>query len=176
MIRERGAWLDEDDGLQVFVPGLMATGILVSIGMFIWDAVKKFLPQFGRRQRAAHLATLSSGRVSDLASVELGEAPSVGHVDRVRRSRGSALLHAIGAFAVALVIAMTTFGAYAARTGTLGGRGWTLSMGLSVAGVALVVGLVWLLTALADERLPAWAEKAQTRWPIGVLPEPAEDA
>jgi hypothetical protein len=176
MVRDRGAWLDEDGDLQVFVPGLMATGILVSICMFIWDGVKRFLPDVGRRQRAARVAMNTSGRVSDLVSVESGEAPAYARVQRVRRTRGIALLLAIGSLVTAAVISYLTVGIYMSGSGTLAGRGWTLSMGFGLAGAIAVAGLVWLTVALMDERLPAWLERTQMRWPIGVLPEPSEDA
>ena len=172
--RDRSSWFDEEADLQVFVPGLMATGILVSIGMFVWDAVHKLLPDVGKRRQAARLAQRASGRVSDLNSIEWGEVPTAARILRVRRTRGAALLWSIAAFIAAGAAAVMTWGAYSARTGSLAGRGWTLSMGFSVTGAFAVFGIIWLCAALLSEQLPSWLDKAQARWPIGVLPEPTE--
>ena len=172
MIPNRHSWLYEDDGdLQVFVPGLMAGGILVSIGMLVWDAIKKLIPNTTRRARAAELHVRAVGRVNDLLSVEAGEAPRPGRVERIVRNRLAAAGLALAALAGAGTIAFMTFGAYSARTGTLAHRGWTLTGGFSVAGVATALGLVWVASAAYGHRAPAWLRRAATRWPVGALPD-----
>ena len=167
--RER-RWHDEDEGLQVFVPGLMATGILVSIGMFIWDGIKKFLPDMGGRQRAARLRKQTAGRVNDLTGIDRGVAPIPVHMERVRRSRGSALLLALGAFALAASVGFVTTVAYSGTGSSFSGRGWTLSMGGGVVVTSLLLGSTWLWSALVDNS-PAWLTRAQARWPIGGFPD-----
>lgn len=174
MRRAGPSWFEEDDDLQVFVPGLMATGILVSIGMLIWDGLKKFLPDVGRRQRAATLARRTSGRVNDLLSIGQGESPSFTKVERVRRARGPALLLASAAAVLAATISLLTIAAYQAEQGTLAGRGWTLTAGMSVAGAFGALATAWLFAALGNDPLPAWAERSQGCWPIGALPQPSE--
>ena len=172
MIPNRHSWLYEDDGdLHVFVPGLMAGGILVSICMLIWDGIKKLIPNTTRRARAAELRVRAEGRVNDLRSVEAGEVPRPGRVDRIVRHRVAAGALALAALAAAGTIAFMTFGAYSARTGTLAQRGWTLTGGFSVAGVAAVLGIVWIASAVYGRRAPAWLQKAATRWPVGALPD-----
>ena len=170
MVRDRARWLDEDGDLHVFVPGLMATGILVSIGMFIWDGVRKFMPDVGARKRAARLTMNTNGRVNDLLAIERGLAPAPVRIQRVRRTRSSALIHAIGALVVAAAVGYMTFAAYTTEGTSFTGRGWTLSMGLSVTFTFAIFGIAWLCTALLEED-PRWVARAQTRWPIGALPE-----
>lgn len=169
------SWFEEDDDLQVFVPGLMATGILVSIVMLLWDGVKRFLPDLGRRRRAARLSMQTSGRINDLVSIELGEAPSFTQVERVRRSRGAALLLAVVSSVSTATVSLMTLAAYQAGHGPLAGRGWTLTVGMSAAGAFGLLTTTWLFAALGSERLPAWVERAQGLWPVGALPEPSED-
>lgn len=172
--RREPRWFEEDGDLQVFVPGLMATGILVSVGMFVWDGVRKLFPDIGRRRQAARLTMRSAGRVNDLASIDAGEAPEPAHVARVRRTRSAALLLAISALAVGAAISVVTLAAYNSGEGTLAGRGWTLSMGFSVVAALVLSSAMWLCAALMGEQLPSWPHRAQARWPIGVLPEPTE--
>ena len=169
MVRDRARWLDDDGDLQVFVPGLMATGILVSVGMFVWDGVKKFLPDIGARKRAARLTMQSTGRVNDLVSIERGLAPTPVRIQRVRRSRGVALLLAIAAFAAASTAAYMTLMAFTIDGTSFSGRGWTLSMGMTVILLFAVPGVAWMCSALLDDG-PRWVARAETRWPIGSLP------
>jgi hypothetical protein len=67
-----------------------------------------------------------------------------------------------------------TLEAYNAEQGTLSGRGWTLTMGLGVASATALLGGLWLLSAIIAKREPRWLSQAQARWPVGVLPDPAE--
>lgn len=170
---QRSFWLEDDGDLQVFVPGLMATGILVSIGMLVWDGIKRFVPDVGKRQRAARLAERSIGRVSDLISIREGDLPSVTRVSRTRRSRAACLARAGLSGVIAAAITTATLEAYAGPEGPLAERGWTLSVGLGVAGCFALGGFVWLLSGLlnANSR-PAWLERVEGTWPFGDLPDP----
>jgi hypothetical protein len=169
MVRDRARWLDDDGDLQVFVPGLMATGILVSVGMFIWDGVKKFLPDIGARKRAARLNMHSAGRVNDLMSIERGLAPTPVRIQRVRRSRTSALVLAMATLVTAATAAFVTFTAFSTEGTSFYGRGWTLSMGAAVVFMFGAPGVAWLCSAFLDDG-PRWVARAQTHWPIGSLP------
>lgn len=172
MNRRRSFWMEDDGDLQVFVPGLMATGILVSIGMLVWDGIKRFVPDVGRRQRAARLAERSSGRVSDLISIREGEVPSITRVPRARRSRVTCFVRAGLSWVIASGIATATLEAYAGPEGPLVERGWTLSVGLGVAGSFVLAGFVWLLSGALRTTRPAWLERVEHTWPFGDLPDP----
>jgi hypothetical protein len=172
--RKRWTWLDEDDELGVFVPGLMATGILVSIGMLIWDGIRRFLPDLGRKQRAARSVGRVSGRMSDLASIEQNEPPSYVRVHRVRRSRRSALVLSACALTASAATFYIAFSAYHESEGPLAGRGWTLSTGLVAAGGFAWLCFAWLLSCLTSGPLPTWIETAHNRWPLGTLPQPGD--
>jgi hypothetical protein len=171
----RQSWFDDDADLQVFVPGLMATGILVSIVMLIWDGIKRFIPDVGRRSRAARQAEMTSGRVNDLASIELGDVPLRERVQRSQRNRVKSLCLTVICGIASSGLAAGTFEVYNGTEGTLAHRGWTLSVGLGAAAVVAVLGLLWLLTAIVPQRAqPRWLQNAQTHWPIGDLPAATE--
>ena len=174
MRRNAYSWMDEDEDLQVFVPGLMASGILVSIGMLVWDGIKRAFPNLGSRARSAALVSNASGRLDDLLAVERGEVPQAMRVERVRRNRVRSLALAMLAAIATALTTMTTVYAYGAEEGTLAGRGWTLSFGLGLATVFAVLSGLWLASALWGGREPQWLASAHTHWPIGVLPEPAQ--
>jgi hypothetical protein len=173
MIRERSTWFDDEAELHVFVPGLMATGILVSVVMFVWDGAKKFLPDIGTRKRALRSRERAAGRVNDLMAVGGWVTPAAVRSPRVRRSRGAALALAASACIVAIGITSLTIAAYSTEGGSFSGRGWTLSMGLGAAGICVASATAWLCGALVEEG-PIWLQRAQTMWPIGTLPPPEQ--
>lgn len=168
----RWSWLDDGEDLQVFVPGLMATGILVSIGMLIWDGIKKVFPDVGSRQRAATSTERTLGRVRDLTSIETGESPAAVRVRRIRRSRGSSLRLALVALSVCGATIYMTLTTYSEGEGPLAGRGWTLSLGLMLAASFGLLAVGWLWSSSTSDRMPGWMETSHSRWPLGVLPKP----
>src|ERR687896_178713 len=143
----------ETGDLNVFVPGLMAAGILVSMAMLIAD-----------------------GRVSDLESIGLGMAPVPKRIERIPRSAITSSALAFVSSTAAHGIARTTIGSYTARTGELAGRGWTLSIGLGLAGTFAIFGAVALMLALTRGRTHRpWLLIAARRWPLGQLPHPTQE-
>ena len=171
---KRASWLSEEqtDGLNVFVPGLMAAGILMSIGMLIGDAFRKLVPAAGKKARAAQISLKSQGRVNDLSAIGLGVAPTKPHIERVPRRRLQAIALALASLWVAFFIIESTITAYTSTRGTLAGRGWTLTGGFSLAFVPLCLGLMWGLSVFYRHAQPAWLRQATQRWPIGSLPDP----
>jgi hypothetical protein len=170
-------WLsdDADDGLHVFVPGLMVTGILVSMGMLISDGVKKVAPSRGHRARAIAIEKKVRGRIADLTSVGLGVAPAAARIDRVpRRRRKSALLAAV-ASAISVAIVSMTIDVYEDSMGTLDHRGWTLTAGFLIAAIPAALGIAWLAGALYKSERPEWLRRLQGMWPIGELPDLTKD-
>ena len=158
--------------LNVFVPGLMAAGILVSMAMLIADGAKRLWPSRGRRARVIELNRRAAGRVRDLESIGLGIAPAPLRIERIPRSAIASSAIGFASLTVALGIARGAIGMYTARTGALSGRGWTLSVGLGVAGVCAIFGTVALLLALTRGRSrQPWLLVAARRWPLGQLPE-----
>jgi hypothetical protein len=167
------SWLTEDaeDGLNVFVPGLMVTGILVSMVMLVADQVRRLFPARGQRARAVRIEMKSRGRISDLAAVGLGVTPETPRIDRVPRDRFGALGLAAIALCAAGLMAVATIGAYTTPGGTLYHRGWTLSFGFGVALIPAVLGAYWLLSAVLGRTQPEWMLRAARRWPFGGLPD-----
>lgn len=162
----------ETGDLNVFVPGLMAAGLMMSMGMLIADASRRLWGARGKRARAIEMARRAAGRVSDLQSVPMGVAPVATKLIRIPRNALASGALALGSFAIAGVIARATVGAYSARTGSLAQRGWTLTGGLGVAGVVAVFGGLALLLALSrGYRRPAWLLTAARYWPLGQLPD-----
>jgi hypothetical protein len=173
MFRVRRADKFEMGDLNVFVPGLMAAGILASMAMLIADGAKKLWPSRGHRARVIELDRRAAGRVRDLESVGLGIAPVPKRVDRIPRNSIASSAIAFASLTVALGIARATIGMYTARTGELAGRGWTLSVGLGLAAAIAIFGSVALLLALTRGRARRpWLLIAAQRWPLGQLPQP----
>lgn len=155
----------------VFVPGLMVTGILVSMIMLVADGIKRLMPARGQRARAVAMEIKVRGRVSDLASVGLGVDPVPPRIDRVPRSRLSSAALALVAFSITGLLIVATIGAYTTPDSTLNERGWTLSIGFGAAALPAIVGLVWLASALFGSTPPEWLQRATRYWPIGTLPD-----
>jgi hypothetical protein len=133
-------------------------------------------PSRGRRARAIELDRRAAGRVSDLLSVGLGTAPIPKRIDRIPRRAISSFAIAVVSMTAALGVARTTIGAYTARTGELSSRGWTLTVGLGVAGALALLGGVALLLALSRGRTRhPWLLAAARRWPLGQLPDPTQE-
>jgi hypothetical protein len=162
--------------LNVFVPGLMAAGILMSMAMLIADGAKRLWPSRGHRARLIALDRLAAGRVSDLESIGLGVAPVPKQVVRTPRNATTSAAIAFVSLSAALGIARTTIGLYTARTGELAGRGWTLSLGIGLASAFASFGIVALLLALTRGRTRRpWLLIAARRWPLGQLPAPTPE-
>jgi hypothetical protein len=163
----------ETGDLNVFVPGLMAAGLMMSMGMLIADASRRLWGTRGKRARTIELARRAAGRVSDLQSVGIGVAPIATKLIRIPRNAVASGALALGSFATAVAITRTTVGAYSARTGSLAHRGWTLTGGLGLAGAFALLGAIALLLALsARYKRPAWLLAAARYWPLGQLPDP----
>src|ERR687896_683789 len=176
MFRVRRTEPFETGDLNVFVPGLMAAGILVSMAMLIADGAKKLLLSRGHRARLIELQRHAAGRVSDLESIGLGMAPVPKRIERIPRSAITSSALAFVSLTAALGIARTTIGSYTARTGELAGRGWTLSIGLGLAGTFAIFGAVALMLALTRGRTHRpWLLIAARRWPLGQLPHPTQE-
>ncbi|MGH2730497.1 MAG: hypothetical protein ACRDJI_07785 [Actinomycetota bacterium] len=163
------------DGMEVlhgvFVPGLMVTGILVSMIMLAADGIKRLIPARGDKARALRMEMKVRGRVSDLASVGLGVDPVPPRIDRVPRSRVSAAGFALVSLSIAGLLIVATISAYTTPGSTLYKRGWTLSIGFGAAALPAIFGLLWLASALFGDEPPEWLRKAARHWPIGTLPD-----
>jgi hypothetical protein len=171
-MRGRDSMWDDDSDLQVFVPGLMATGILVSIGMLIWDGIKRVFPDVTGKQRYATRLARVNGRLSDLVSIESGEAPVPSYVRRVRRARLASIAMSTACWLVVASIAYITLAIYYESDGPLAGRGWTLSIGGAIASGFVWVAVISLTSALfARRQQPAWLDRVESHWPIGALPD-----
>jgi hypothetical protein len=165
----------EDAGLNVFVPGLMAAGILLSIVMLAADATKALLPSRGQRARHARIARRLRGRVNDLESIALGVAPHPFKVEREPRGVIASIAVALASLAATYAIVAATVGAYSARTGSLSHRGWTLSGGFGLASLCAAVGVLALINVfLREGRRPLWLEQASRHWLLGRLPRTRE--
>lgn len=161
---------DAEDGLNVFVPGLMVTGIIVSMVMLVSDGIRRLIPSRGKKARAVRIELRSMGRIRDLTSVGLGVAPTPPRIERVARSRVSAFVLAAAALAVAGILTVATVGAYTSPGTTLYERGWTLSFGLGLAAVPALIGILTLLSAVFRAEGPEWVRAATRHWPVGTLP------
>jgi hypothetical protein len=161
----------EDEGPNVFVPGLMAAGILLSIVMLAADAAKWLWPSRGERARGARIAHKLQGRINDLESVALGTAPKPFRVKREPRGVVVSIALAIASFAATHEIFFATIRVYGARTGSLAQRGWTLSGGFFFASVCASIGVLAMLNVISPAgRRPRWLASVNSNWLLGRIP------
>jgi hypothetical protein len=173
LVPRRVFWVteDEDAGLNVFVPGLMVTGILVSMIMLVADGIKRLMPARGEKARAVEMELKVRGRVTDLTSVALGNDPVPPRIDRVPRSRAASAGLALVFLSIAGLLIVATISAYTTPDTTLYERGWTLSIGFGAAALPAVFGLLWLVSVIFGDNPPEWLRRAARHWPVGTLPD-----
>ena len=168
---DAGEW--GGDGLNVFVPGLMGAGILLSGAILVSDGVRKLLPSQGVRRR------LNVVRGVRRIVVDLAEAAGTTIEERnlIRRERRSGwlyLLVTLSTLPLAYIVARWGFNAYGSTGSTLEGNAMALFYGLSA---AVVLGAVGLVTAtlipprLTPPRFICWLV---SRTPLGRLSAPPE--
>jgi hypothetical protein len=172
--RDHGDWAGDGDALNVFVPGLMGAGILLSGAILVSDGVRKLLPSRGIRRR------LNVVRGVRRIVVDLADAAGMSIEERnlMRRERRSVWLYLV-VVAVALPLAFLVgrwgFNAYNSVGSSLEGNAMAIAYGM-IAAVALAsAGLVaaTLLFPRVNPPLPvAWLVE---RTPLGRLSAPPDE-
>ncbi len=138
-----GEWAGEGDGLNVFVPGLMGAGILLSGAILVSDGVRKLLPSRGIRRR------LNVVRGVRRIVVDMADAAGISIEEhnlelRERRSVWLYILVTVTTLPLATVVGRWGFNAYNSTGSALEGNAIAIGYGISA---AIVLASVGLLTA-----------------------------
>jgi len=162
-----------DTDLNVFVPGLMGAGILLSAVILISDGIKRLLPSRGERRRT-EIAKGVHGLVSGAARAA---GWTVGPRSGPRRGLRSRNAYAAGA----LTLIGASWAVYRAGEstysggGTLEGNLWPLGFGIGF-GIAFgIAGSTLVILAVAHRHLPRRAAALVAKSPLGRLHAPPDD-
>lgn len=134
-------WAGKGDGLNVFVPGLMGAGILLSGAILVSDGVRKLLPSRGVR-RKLNVARGVRRIVADMAEAADMTIEERNLMCRERRSAWLYLLVTVTSVPAAVVVARWGFNAYSSSGSSLEGNAMAIFYGLIAAAVLASVGLV----------------------------------
>ena len=141
---------DDAPGLNVFVPGLMGAGILLSAGILVSDGIKKLFPNSGKRRRI----DVSRGVQRIVADVAAAAGVAINEDNISRRKLRSVAWYTFGAAASAVVAFVSVargIEAYA-TDGLFEENAIAIVFG-SVAGViATAFAVVFVLLALVRNR------------------------
>ena len=142
----RGEWAEDGGDMNVFVPGLMGAGILISGAILVADGVRHLLPSRGVRRRLNVMRGVRRIVVdlADAAGIEIAERNLI---HRRARSRWLYLSVAMGAVALAVIAARWGFNAFNSSGSSLEGNAMAVFYGLVVAASVGSAGLVALALA-----------------------------
>ncbi|MGH9026147.1 MAG: hypothetical protein ACRDWD_08530 [Acidimicrobiia bacterium] len=165
--REPG-WLTEDqDGTNVFVPGLMGAGLLVSMAMLAADGFRRLDPFRAEATRERATQAHAEGRVRDLHAVASGTTATPPRFTRDPRGRPVSLTGGVLALGLAVAAVWWSFVIYNSTGSVLSDRGWTLGGGGLIALALAGPGLVLLASGLLGSATPDWLTRLATRPPLG---------
>jgi hypothetical protein len=161
------------DGLNVFVPGLMGAGILLSGAILVSDGVRKLLPSRGVRRK------LNVVRGVRRIVVDMAEAAGMSIEERnlVRRERRSAWLYVFitsAVMPVAFLVGRWGFNAFNSTGSALEGNAMAIVYGVFGSLVLASVGLAaatLILPRLSPPGPVAWLLR---RTPLGRLSAPPD--
>lgn len=141
---------DDAHGLNVFVPGLMGAGILLSAGILVSDGFKKLFPKSGTRRRID--VTRGVQRIVAEVAAAAGVAIHEDNISR-RKLRGVAwyVFGAAASAVVAFVSVSRGIEAYA-TDGILEENAIAIVFGSVAGGIATVFAVVFVLLALVRNR------------------------
>ena len=163
---------DEHSGTNVFVPGLMGAGILLSAGILVSDGVKKLLPSRGTRRRIEVIR----GVQSIVAGVAASAGVTVEEANISRRESRSRAFYILGA----IILDGVAVGAVAKGIiefngdGILEGNAISIVFGSVLGAVAAGLAIVfWALGTVRRRRVPV-ATALMERTTLGRLQAPPE--
>jgi hypothetical protein len=163
---------DDQTGLNVFVPGLMGAGILLSAAILVSDGIKKLFPNSGARRSIE--VTRGVQRIVADAAAAAGIAIEERNISRRRlRSIG---FYAVGAVVlVLLAVASVTLGIIAyGDDGMLEENAIAIVFGSAVGAIAAGLAISFALLALVRRRRIAAITPLMETTSLGRLQPPPE--
>lgn len=161
-----------EDGLGVFVPGLMGAGILLSGAILVSDGVRRLLPSRGVRRRLNVVRGVRRIVVdmADAAGIEIEER------NLMRRERRPRLLYAaVGAVSLTLAFFVVRWGfnAFSSTGSSMEGNAMAIFYGLILGAGLTGLGVVtaWLTLPVRAPRHIRWLVRHTV---VGRLAPPPE--
>jgi hypothetical protein len=169
MLRPRDpGWLTEDqDGTNVFVPGLLGAGLLISMVMLVSDGLRRIDPLRAQAARERETMAHAEGRVRDLHAVVSGREAEPPRFAYEPRGRFATLIGGLVAVALAVAVVWWSIGIYHGTGSVLNDRGWTIGGGVLVALILAFPGLLLLSSGLLGTAEPEWLKRLAARPPLG---------
>ncbi len=163
---------DELSGTNVFVPGLMGAGILISAGILLSDGIKKLLPNSGTRRRL----DVIRGVQSVVAGVAASAGVAVEEQNISRRRARSVTFYVLGAVILgALAVTAVAKGIIEFNDeGVFEGNAISIAFGSILGAVAAGLAIVFaILGTVRDRRVPVATALMETT-ALGRLQAPPE--
>ncbi len=163
---------DELAGTNVFVPGLMGAGILVSAGILLSDGIKKLLPNSGTRRRLEVIR----GVQTVVAGVAASAGVTVEEQNISRRRARSVTFYILGAVILgALAVAAVAKGIIEFNNdGVFEGNAISIAFGSILGAVAAGLAIVFaILGTVRHRRVPVATALMETT-ALGRLQAPPE--
>lgn len=161
--RRRRTWLDgfEPDSLNVFVPGVMGAGILVSIGILISDAVRRLGGGSGPQRQASIVA---GSVVQEFAQSVHAQAVMV----RGLRSRLTYAISAVALIGIGVYGLVGSFWNFVnpVDSGWVEDIAWVWALSTVAALTLIALGALTGLLALGYPAVPWYAYPLLARTPI----------
>jgi len=165
--REPG-WLTEDqEGTNVFIPGLMGAGLLVSMAMLVADGIRKVDPLRSQATRERAVALHAEGRARDIAAVPTGHHAEPPKLEYERRGRLTSVIAGVIGLVVAVAVVWWSITIYYGTGSVLSDRGWTVGGGVLIALLLAVPGFVLLASGASGRAAPAWLARLSQRPVLG---------
>jgi len=163
---------DDQVGLNVFVPGLMGAGILVSAAILVSDGIKKLFPNSGARRTI----DVTRGVQRVVAGVAASAGVSIQEQNISRRRLRSVAFYAIGAIVLGfLAVASVSLGLAAyADEGVLEENAIAIVFGSAVGAVIAALALVFSLLALVRQRRLVGVTSLMETTSVGRLQAPPD--
>jgi len=152
---------DEYAGMNVFVPGLMGAGILMSAGLLVGDGIKRLFPSSGTRRRVE----VTRGVQSVVAGVAAAAGVVVEEQNISRRRTRSVSFYALGAIVLGAIAVLAVAKGIVEYNGegVFEGNAIAIVFGSSLGAVAGGLAAVFaILSVVRDRRIPMVTTMVET--------------
>jgi len=171
-LRADHAAADDQEGLAVFVPGLMGAGILISGAILVSDGIKRLFPNSGARRKIE----VTRGVQRIVADAAASAGITIEEQNISRRGLRSIAFYAVGAIALAaLGVTSVSLGiaAYAAD-GVLEQNAISIVFGSAAGAVAAAFAVIFALLAVFRNRRIAGVTALMETTSLGRLQAPPD--
>ena len=164
-------WIDDTEkGTNVFVPGIMGAGVLLSMGILISDGINRIRGDNGKRRERGLIA----GYIADDVLSSIHRTDTTDPARGLRRRR-TYLIASVAFITLAIYGLIGSFWNYInpVDDGWVEDVAWVWAVSLVTVTAMLSVGLLLGYLGLRHPDLPPWARRFLVRTPIGKTPDDA---